>query len=96
MEKEYIRIYQSFLKSDLLKAGHHGSKTSSSFDFLNEVKPKYGLISAGLGNKFKHPNKVVLERMNKLGIKIYRTDKSGAILLNCDGTKISSIDWRNY
>lgn len=96
MEKEYIRIYHSFLKSDLLKAGHHGSKTSSSFDFLNEVEPKYALISAGLGNKFKHPSKVVIERMNKLGIKIYRTDQSGAILLNCDGIKISSIDWRNY
>lgn len=64
---------------DLLKVGHHGSKTSSSLEFLKACSPKEAIISCGYKNKFGHPNKEVLERLNKLNIKIRRTDLEGTI-----------------
>lgn len=67
------------LKSNLLKVGHHGSKTSSTQDFLEAVQPKIALIGVGKDNKFGHPNDEVVERFNKLNIKIFRTDQMGEI-----------------
>ena len=55
---------------DILKVGHHGSKTSSCEEFLDVIKPKIALISAGRNNKFKHPHRIVLERFQKRKIKI--------------------------
>lgn len=68
------------LASEVLKVGHHGSKTSSSVAFLNEVKPEYAIISVGYNNHFGHPSPEVVERMKKMGIKIFRTDVNGAIV----------------
>ncbi|MDF2856342.1 MAG: hypothetical protein K0Q87_2193, partial [Neobacillus sp.] len=62
---------------DVLKAGHHGSKTSTSERFINQIKPKVALISAGEKNRYGHPHNEVLERLNS--IAVYRTDKHGAI-----------------
>ena len=62
---------------DVLKVGHHGSRTSSSKNFINKIKPKYSVISVGKNNRYGHPNKEVL---NTLGnSKVYRTDKDGSI-----------------
>jgi competence protein ComEC len=80
---------------DLLKLGHHGSKNSSSIDFLKNVNPKYGLISAGLMNKFNHPSREVLNEMYQLNIKSLRTDQMGAIILCSDGNNLSLVNWRN-
>ena len=59
---------------DVLKAGHHGSNTSSTQEFLNQVKPKYVFVSAGKNNKYRLPNVKVMERIEKTGAKIFRTD----------------------
>ena len=67
------------LESDVLKIAHHGSKTSSSKEFLEAVKPKIALIGVGGNNNFGHPNKGVLQRLEDINCKIYRTDKMGEI-----------------
>lgn len=67
------------LKSDILKAGHHGSKTSSSTAFVKKVSPNYAAISAGKGNKYNHPSPEVLQRFGQLDMKVFRTDLDGRI-----------------
>ena len=59
---------------DVLKAGHHGSNTSTTQEFLNQVKPKYVFVSAGKNNKYRLPNVKAMERIEKTGAKIFRTD----------------------
>ena len=93
-ERFYINSYGNFLESEVLKAGHHGSKTSSSKHFIDIVKPKMSIISAGIANKFKHPNKETLLKFKNAGITILRTDVSGAILLQSDGFTIKNINWK--
>ena len=90
----YVNKYNKFLKSDLLKVSHHGSKTGTSNIFLNYVEPKYAVISAGISNIFHHPDKDVIERLTKRGIKIFRTDKEGAILFQSNGNNIQNINWK--
>ena len=63
---------------DVLKVGHHGSKTSSSKEFINEINPKYSIISVGKNNRYVHPNDSVLDNLDKT--KIYRTDIDGSIM----------------
>ena len=96
-EEEGIMIdnYDKFLDVDVLKAGHHGSKTSTSEDFIKFTTPKYVIISAGINNKFGHPNPDIIMRLKKDNIKIFRTDKSGAILLTSDGGSIKHENWRD-
>lgn len=69
------------LRSTVLKVAHHGSKTSSSEKFLEAVKPKIALIGVGENNKFGHPNSEVLQRLNDINCKIYRTDEMGEITI---------------
>jgi competence protein ComEC len=82
------------LKSTVLKAGHHGSHTSSSFPYIQAVSPEYSVISAGAGNKYGHPHKDVLDIFNKLNIKIVSTETSnglvgkGRIEFETDGTNL--------
>lgn len=76
-------------KVDVLKVGHHGSKTSSSQDFLNQTKPKYSVIMAGKGNSYGLPKQEVLDRLNKIESKIYRTDENGTITMVSNGEQIS-------
>ena len=73
-------------KIDILKVGHHGSKTSSSKEFIDYINPKYSLISVGEDNKFGHPNKNVMENLNKS--KIYRTDKQGSVMFKIKNNKL--------
>ena len=68
------------LKADIFKAGHHGSKTSSTKAFLSRVKPEIVVIQSGQGNKFGHPNKETLENLEEIGVeKIYRNDLEGRV-----------------
>ena len=69
---------------DILKVGHHGSKTSTSERLLKELKPKLAIMSLGKDNKFGHPNKETLDKLNKYNIKYYRTDISGTITILLD------------
>lgn len=89
-----ISDYGSFLKSDILKLGHHGSKGGTSPEFLNAVQPQYALISAGRNNSFNHPSPETLERLRERKIKELRTDLNGAVLLVSDGEKFEVIDWQ--
>ena len=95
-EDYYSNKYKNFLDADLLKVGHHGSKTSSTDNFLNYVSPKISLISAGIQNKFNHPSPEVLERLYSLNSLTYRTDESGGLLFQSDGDSIYYIDWKKY
>ncbi|MEK7636677.1 MAG: ComEC/Rec2 family competence protein [Patescibacteria group bacterium] len=73
------------LSVDLLKIGHHGSKTSTSEFFLSRVRPRYAVISVGRKNRYGHPYKEVLDRLQANGIKIFRTDLLGTIIFMSDG-----------
>ncbi len=94
VEKIYAAGYKSFLDVDVLKAARHGSKTSSSPEFLNFVTPKLSIISAGILNKFRHPSPDVIQRLEDFGSEIYRTDKYGALIFQSDGDSIRFIDWK--
>ena len=76
----------NLINIDLLKVGHHGSKTSSSKKFIDEVNPKYSLISVGKNNRYGHPNKEVLNNLEKT--KIYRTDIDGSIMYKIKNNKL--------
>jgi competence protein ComEC len=71
------------IDSDYLKIPHHGSKTSTTEEFLDNISPRLAFISLGLNNNYGHPHEEVLARLEKRNIKYYRTDESGTILLNC-------------
>ena len=71
---------------DVLKVGHHGSKTSSSKEFIDEINPKYGIISVGKNNRYGHPNKEVLNNLENS--KIYRTDQDGSIMFKIKNDKL--------
>ena len=76
VENKLIKTY-SLNDIDVLKVGHHGSKTSSSKDFINYINPKYSIISVGKNNLFGHPNKEVLKVLEQS--QVFRTDIKGSI-----------------
>ena len=84
-EKEIMNKY-NLSDIDVLKVGHHGSKTSSSKEFIDEIEPKYSVISVGKNNRYGHPNKVVLGNLNNS--KIYRTDQDGSIIFKIKNNKL--------
>lgn len=84
-EKEIFNKY-NLSDIDVLKVGHHGSKTSSGKEFINEVNPKYSIISVGKNNRYGHPNKEVLN--NLANSKIYRTDEDGSIMFKIKNSKL--------
>lgn len=77
-EREVIEQFPQ-LEVDVLKVGHHGSKTSTTELFLSKIKPEFGVISAGRDNRYGHPHQEVLERLNAHKVMIYRTDIHGAV-----------------
>ena len=84
-EKEIMNKY-NLLDIDVLKVGHHGSRTSSGKDFINEINPKYSVISVGKNNRYGHPNKEVLDNLKNS--KIYRTDQDGSIMFKIKNKKL--------
>ena len=84
-EKEMLDKY-SLPDIDVLKVGHHGSKTSSGKEFINEINPKYSVISVGKNNRYGHPNKEVLNNLKDS--KIYRTDQNGSIMFKIKNNKL--------
>lgn len=77
------------LKSTVLKVGHHGSSTSTSYVFLREVMPEYAIVSAGKGNDYGHPHAETLSRLRDAGVALFRTDLQGDIICTSDGKKVS-------
>ncbi len=94
VEEEIAERYATFLKSDILKTGHHGSKTSSSDPYLDAVKPAVAMISVGARNTFGHPSPGVLARLVGRGVRILRTDREGAVILESDGALWHEVAWR--
>ena len=84
-EKEIIDKY-NLPDIDVLKVGHHGSRTSSSIEFINEINPEYSIISVGKNNRYGHPNKEVLDALEES--KIYRTDQNGSIMFKINNNKL--------
>ena len=84
-EKEILDKY-NLTNIDVLKVGHHGSKTSSGKEFINEINPKYSVISVGKNNRYGHPNKEVLNNLKDS--KIYRTDQDGSIMFKIKNNKL--------
>ena len=84
-EKEILSKY-NLQDIDVLKVGHHGSKTSSSTKFIDEINPKYSIISVGKNNRYGHPDKEVLNNLNNS--KIYRTDKDGSIIFKIKNNEL--------
>lgn len=76
------------VKADVLKVGHHGSVSSSSYDFLQAVAPKWAVISSGEDNDYGHPHRETLATLKKMNITVLRTDRMGTITFITDGTKI--------
>ena len=79
VEKAIIESGET-LGAEILKVGHHGSDTSSSDEFLDAVSPLYALISAKVGNKYEHPIKSTMQKLEKRKIEVYRTDENGTVV----------------
>jgi len=76
------------LRSTVLQVGHHGSRTSTSSEFMDAVRPVAAVISSGAGNTHGHPHRDVLDRLTAAGVRILRTDERGTILMSTDGNDI--------
>jgi competence protein ComEC len=88
VENHLIEIDGGRLRSNILKAGHHGSRSSSGETYVKTVAPAVAIISSGKNNRYGHPHKEVVDIFNKLGVQILRTDKVGTISFVSDGQRI--------
>lgn len=88
IEEYLVKTYGTALSSDVLKLGHHGSKTSSSAEFLAAVHPEYAVVSAGKDNRYGHPTTEALGRATAEGSKILSTIDSGTIIFKSDGQRM--------
>lgn len=94
-EASIVARYGSFLKSSIVKAPHHGSRSSSTPSFVAASDPDHLVISCGSRNRFGHPHREVLRRWSHSGSAIHRTDRSGAIMMESDGEKVRLIPWKD-
>jgi competence protein ComEC len=83
------------LSATVLKAGHHGSDTSTTYPFLREVMPEYAVISCGRGNIYGHPHDNLLSRLRDADVTLYRTDLQGTVTFVSDGKTLSVTTERN-
>ncbi len=92
-EKEMLDNYAYELDCDVLKVGHHGSKSSSSKSFINAVSPDYAVISCGQDNSYGHPNSETLETLESASAQIYRTDELGTVVIRSEGDGIYEVSY---
>jgi len=78
------------VSADVLKVGHHGSRSSTSQAFLTKVAPIYAVISAGMDNSYGHPTDEILSRLNDANVGVYRTDLQGTVVFTSDGSKVTA------
>ncbi|MFA5052394.1 MAG: ComEC/Rec2 family competence protein [Patescibacteria group bacterium] len=88
IEQELLKQRNITLASDVLKVGHHGSRYSSSLEFLQAIRPQFVVISVGAGNSYGHPHLAVLNRLAYLGINTLRTDEYGDVVCVSDGRSV--------
>jgi len=79
------------LKCTVLKVGHHGSNTSSSYRFIYEASPQVGIISCGKNNSYGHPNRETLDILEDADVDVYRTDQCGTIICRTDGVNMEFV-----
>ena len=94
LEKELIATYYSTLAAQIIKIGHHCSKTSSSAGLLRRVLPDYAVISAGLNNRYSHPSPLVFDRLKNNRIPLWDLRDSEALFLESDGEEWVHFDWK--
>lgn len=87
-EETEKKLLPYFSDVDFLKVAHHGSRYSTGEEFLKKVMPEVGVISCSASNTYGHPHKETLERLEKAGVKVLRTDESGAVEIKMEGEKI--------
>jgi competence protein ComEC len=87
-ERDLLRLGAERLHADVLKVGHHGSRTSSSPDFLAAVAPREAIVSAGIRNRYGHPHADTLAALAAAGTRIWRTDRDGAVTVTTDGASL--------
>ncbi len=88
-ESELVAKYAARLRADLLKIGHHGSRSSTSDAWLEAIRPSVALVSVGLRNRFGHPHPTTLARLATAHVPVYRTDELGSIEWRTDGSKVT-------
>ncbi len=84
------------INAEVLKVGHHGSDSSCCSQFLKAVSPSIVVISCGESNSYGHPNDITLKNLTNIGAKIYRTDITGNIVIECDGNNLTVISGKPY
>jgi competence protein ComEC len=84
-ERDLMALGAGRLRADVLKVGHHGSRTSSSPAFLAAVSPEVAVVSSGVRNRFGHPHPTTLASLAAAGVRVLRTDRSGAVVATTDG-----------
>ncbi len=94
VEHDLCRAYGPFLSAAVLKIGHHGSSTSSSEEFIDEVRPKNAIVSVGAGNSFGHPSPEVISSLRDRGVGVWRTDIQGAAYVKVGMENARLIEWR--
>jgi competence protein ComEC len=88
VEDHLVSLDGSRLRSDVLKAGHHGSRTSSGEGYVKTVDPRYAVISAGKDNRYGHPHAETLALFGSLGVSVARTDTEGTVVFSSDGKEV--------
>lgn len=88
-EKGVEEILAGDIRAEILKVGHHGSRSSSSAEFLARVQPEVAIISVGERNRYGHPHDEALARLEELGVGIYRTDIEGSIVVKTNGRQMA-------
>ncbi|MEW6713648.1 MAG: DNA internalization-related competence protein ComEC/Rec2 [Nitrospirota bacterium] len=94
--EESLMPLGKWLKSDIIKVPHHGGRTSSSEGFIEAVSPQAAVISVGRYNSYSHPNPVTLERYKASGVRIYRTDIDGAVIVNLSDNGYSVQTYQDF
>jgi competence protein ComEC len=87
-EGDLVAMHRDALAADVLKVGHHGSRTSSTGPFLDAVHPQYAVVSTGIRNRFGHPSPSTLQHLDERKIETFRTDRDGAVVIETDGDSL--------
>ena len=87
-EKEELAAIKADMHADVLKVGHHGSRTSTTQELLQKIRPRYAVISCGKNNDYGHPHKEVLQYLKKAGCTVYRTDRDKTVTVTSDGASL--------
>lgn len=92
--EKYLIYWADFLRSTVIKVPHHGSSTSSTLPYLEQIKPDYAVISVGENNKFRHPAQITLDNYCRIGTMVFRTDLDHAVQMCSNGKIVKVIDWK--